>query len=524
MTRPTADSLEHLRRRYRRELGEKCTRARHLWASAQAGDPGALAELVRHCHRLAGSGTTFGLPAVTDGARALEMLLKPLAGPGAPPVTAVAAEAERLLEALEAAAAGDTPAAEGPRVWLVGEAGAALAEDLAPYRLVLERLPEPEAAAGSAPVPDALVVCAADGVSAADLVRRARRQLGHEVPAVIVAGGGGLADRLAAWRCGAEVFLHAPAAAAEVMDALGRLLQSGDLRDAPLLLVGTDAALRQAVAAALAPLGVQLSLARGAEEALAAIAAQPPELILMETRLPGCSGPELAALIRQDPALLGVPIVLLAGQDGAPPPGTWALPHDTDGFMAGALEPELLAEEVTRRLRRYRGLRTQMLHDNLTGVLNHSAIRQRLEVEASRLGRDGGRLVYALLDLDHFRAVNEAHGHAAGDRVLRALARMLVHRLRRMDAVGRYGGEEFAVVLPGTSAAEAMGVLDGLRRDFSRLVHVHEGRSFSSSFSAGLAEAPPFSGAAELEAAAHRALHAAKQAGRNQLCIASPPA
>lgn len=109
-------------------------------------------------------------------------------------------------------------------------------------------------------------------------------------------------------------------------------------------------------------------------------------------------------------------------------------------------------------------LREQALHDALTGLLNHGAICEILDREMARVRRDGSNLTILMIDLDHFKSVNDSHGHIAGDAVLREVARRMTGSIRPYDAAGRYGGEEFLVIMPDFGSA----------RDVSRLAIVHQ--------------------------------------------------
>jgi diguanylate cyclase (GGDEF)-like protein len=120
----------------------------------------------------------------------------------------------------------------------------------------------------------------------------------------------------------------------------------------------------------------------------------------------------------------------------------------------------LLREQVRRLVTRLGELAT---HDSLTGALNRGAFEQRLEAELSRTARMAAPCALVVLDVDHFKRVNDTHGHAAGDRALRALALAATAAKRRSDILGRIGGEEFAVVLPDTSLAGAGAFAEKLR-------------------------------------------------------------
>ncbi len=123
-----------------------------------------------------------------------------------------------------------------------------------------------------------------------------------------------------------------------------------------------------------------------------------------------------------------------------------------------------------------------------------------------------------MLDLDHFKGINDGHGHAAGDSVIRALANLLRQRLRRIDSLGRYGGEDFVVVLPECPASEAARIIDEIRQRFAELTFsTSAGAVFQVTFSAGISETDGRSSASELLERADRALYRAKHAGRNRV-------
>jgi diguanylate cyclase (GGDEF)-like protein len=124
-----------------------------------------------------------------------------------------------------------------------------------------------------------------------------------------------------------------------------------------------------------------------------------------------------------------------------------------------------------------------------------------------------------MIDIDKFKLVNDHYGHMMGDRVIKSLARLLQQRLRKSDRIGRYGGEEFAVVLPNCDLDSAVKALDKIRTAFSELHYLHDGKEFSVTFSAGLAGFPAHENADELNQAADEALYEAKHQGRNRIVV-----
>lgn len=159
-------------------------------------------------------------------------------------------------------------------------------------------------------------------------------------------------------------------------------------------------------------------------------------------------------------------------------------------------------------------------HDPLTGLVNRMVFDPMLAHEHERVRRLGGdhRYAVAMLDLDHFKSINDQHGHATGDRVLVEVAQRMQAFLRGMDVAARYGGEEFAVLFPGASAQEACQALERLRDDLEHNPVRGKGFHVGVTISAGVAEYGPHAGRAEhLLAQADAALYQAKQAGRNQI-------
>jgi diguanylate cyclase (GGDEF)-like protein len=188
-----------------------------------------------------------------------------------------------------------------------------------------------------------------------------------------------------------------------------------------------------------------------------------------------------------------------------------------EGFLTKPVEPEYLVAAVAIRAERMRILRTLMAKDSLTGLLNHTTTTSLLSSAISQAKRNNKTLCFAMIDIDHFKLVNDTHGHPIGDQVLLAISRVLQQRLRSSDVVGRYGGEEFAIILPNTTIEQATKTIDALRKDFSQLIFHSELGDFSCTFSAGIACFPMHNTIESLRAAADKALYQSKHNGRNQV-------
>lgn len=148
------------------------------------------------------------------------------------------------------------------------------------------------------------------------------------------------------------------------------------------------------------------------------------------------------------------------------------------------------------------------------------AVRDYLGREVARAKRKKVPLSLAMVDIDLFKQVNDTYGHSAGERVIQSLLRLLRQRLRQTDLIGRYGGEELAIVLCDTDGATAVTVLDKIRKEFSRMQHWADGKEFFVTFSCGIADISRFDDTAKLGDAADKALYEAKHRGRDQVVLA----
>lgn len=160
------------------------------------------------------------------------------------------------------------------------------------------------------------------------------------------------------------------------------------------------------------------------------------------------------------------------------------------------------------------------IHDGLTGLYNFREFHRQLAEETERSWRYGHSLSLLMLDIDHFKSVNDSFGHLAGDEVLRALAARVRRECRPADRIARYGGEEFTILLPETGASGAQAMAERIRETLANYaIPLEPGPTVNLTVSIGVAAYPEDSDSAEkLIGAADQALYAAKRAGRNRVC------
>ncbi len=204
------------------------------------------------------------------------------------------------------------------------------------------------------------------------------------------------------------------------------------------------------------------------------------------------------------------------------------LPYDilgTDNWLAATLYLPMVLLMVGAVLgvamnndRTMRALRMEADYDSLTNVLTRKAVFTLAEDEISRVRQHGGSICLLLFDLDHFKTINDSHGHAAGDVVLKRFCDAIRARLRKSDLFGRIGGEEFVAVLPDVDCATACGIADELRRAIDDLTILHAGQRIPVSVSIGVSDTAGAGAALDkLMQRADEALYSAKQQGRNQV-------
>jgi len=240
-----------------------------------------------------------------------------------------------------------------------------------------------------------------------------------------------------------------------------------------------------------------------------------PDLILMDMYMPRFNGVEATRVLRQMSTYHALPIVYLSGESDVGMQ-VEALRLGGDQFLIKPFNPVLLAAVVKTKIERFRETQRSSCLDGLTGLLNHTAAKSRLQAMMAEIATHGA-LTVVMIDIDYFKSVNDTYGHPVGDQVIRGLAWLLKGRLRSSDLIGRYGGEEFLIALPGVGLEQAQIVMERICGDFAALPHAHPNGAIYVTFSAGIAAYPLADTAASLTEAADGALLQAKRLGRNRV-------
>ena len=247
-----------------------------------------------------------------------------------------------------------------------------------------------------------------------------------------------------------------------------------------------------------------------------------PKLVLLDWNMPEMDGLEVTQKVRQLDCAEPPYIILLTARGEKSDVVRGLAAGANDYVQKPYDQDELRARlEVGRRMvDLQRALVQTAMHDLLTGSLNRGAVLELLQKEISRAQRGATPLAVGMLDVDHFKQVNDTYGHLAGDDLLRGFTRRLQAALRVSDYLGRYGGDEFLVVAPGIAPDDVAAVFSRLCVGVAHAAYETRAGILSISVSLGVASLDADSGEDALLAAADTALYQAKQAGRNQVVYA----
>ena len=531
---------------FAQELPAKMSEIEALWSKLRIeGDMKTLQELHRFVHNLISNGEALGYPELGVEACELEQLLKSLIQKDILLDTAQSDEILQHINELKkilveqefGLTKNTTPAVLDKSALLAGthasnsifvveedtEAAQELALQLRYYGYEVEvfnRLDDRFRTAVQHK-PDVIILMgvefADDQMGGIHMMEDIQRELVRPARVIYISVHDEMSFRLGAVRAGSIAYFTKPINSTELIDRLDQITASQIQEPFRILIVNDNPTILAYYTAILEQAEMLVKTISEPMKLLEILSDFNPDLILMDLYMPGCSGIELTRVIRQMDNFLSISIVYLATKNDFNTQSE-AMSLRGDDFLIEPIDSTHLVAVVTSRVTRARSLRS-LMHCGLTGLLNHTAIKEELSREIARSSRLNSSLSFAVLDIDYFKKINNTYGHAAGDRVIKSLARLLKQRLRETDVIGRYGGEEFAVIMNDTDAMSAAKVIDEIRNVFSRLLHLSYYEEFAVNFSAGIADLAHFPDAARLSEAADKALSQAKQRGRNRVVV-----
>jgi diguanylate cyclase (GGDEF)-like protein len=289
-----------------------------------------------------------------------------------------------------------------------------------------------------------------------------------------------------------------------------------------VLLVDDDPSIHDLIGVSLASEAIELLAAYDGPSALTMAASLRPDLILLDVELSSTNGFEVCRQLKRDPLTAAVPLVFITSAAGTAEKiqglDLGAADYITKPFDQGEARARILAALRSKHLQDLLARNANV--DPLTGTGNRRYFDQRAATELSRSRRHNQPLACIMLDIDHFKHVNDTYGHPFGDEVLRQLGQLLADDCRAEDIVCRYGGEEFVILTPGMDQSGAAVFAERLRHSIEELQFTCAGTPVKVTCSLGVAGVDPFTkSSGDLVGRADKALYEAKHGGRN--CVGS---
>lgn len=344
------------------------------------------------------------------------------------------------------------------------------------------------------------------------------RLTGDVIPSIVLSSYNDFHSRLSAVRAGCQGYFTKPVKPLDLILAVDEITLPAEDEPLRVLVVDDEPEAADYHTLILEQAGMTVATVNHPAEALAALERFSPDLLLVDMYMPVCSGEELASIIRQQLEYVSLPIIYLSTETDREKQVS-AMSAGVEAFLTKPVMPEELISAVRLRAERLRMLRSLMSRDSMTGLYNHSTTTELISKALSLGHREQSQHTLVMIDIDRFKAVNDTHGHLAGDQVIITLARLLSSRLRTSDIIGRYGGEEFVALLKNTDVAATAELINTLRHDFSH-VDYHAGqKQFRCTFSAGISHFPSQPSTEALRLTADKALYRAKHQGRNQVVV-----
>ena len=266
--------------------------------------------------------------------------------------------------------------------------------------------------------------------------------------------------------------------------------------------------------------GHNLITAANGEDGLRKAIVENPDLILLDVQMPGKNGFQVCHELKSDARLRNIPVIFLSAADDPREKvrglDLGAVDYVTKPFDKFELPARVRAALRTKRLQDLLMVYSEI--DSLTEIYNRRVLMERLEQEWERTRRYSTILSFIMADIDHFKKVNDTYGHPKGDEVLERVAGILRRSVRGADIVGRYGGEEFAVLMVNADSDNAANAAERYREMIQNQQFLSRKGDFSVTVSFGIADSRGKKSVNQLIAAADRALYKAKNSGLNKVC------
>ncbi len=359
------------------------------------------------------------------------------------------------------------------------------------------------------------------GESAFEFAQRLRALPGYQaLPIGFISVDSSVPQRIAAVHAGGSLFLDKPLTSPAFQAAVRRLIPSENIQRPKILVVDDDEDFLIHMKMLLTSENIEVSVLQSAQNIVEDVTDFRPDMILLDVVMDKVGGFDACRVLRSTEAWRDIPILMLTVY-GNRKMLVRSFAAGADDFVQKPIIKEELMARIRLRLERIQMYRERADTDALSGLPTRRPFLELFKMRLAEGIRFDRTVSLCLLDLDHFKNVNDTYGHLAGDRVLSAMGLLLSSRFRTMDVRGRWGGEEFVVVFYGEEAETSKMIINRVLKEFREMTFQGDhGEEFHVTFSAGIVTFPIDGRAVEeLFRAADRKLYAAKRAGRNTIEI-----
>jgi diguanylate cyclase (GGDEF)-like protein len=324
--------------------------------------------------------------------------------------------------------------------------------------------------------------------------------------------------RLAAVRAGIADFIVKPTSILGIIEKIKRVLNLQQTRDYKIVFIDDQKSMGEFYQTLLEDAQCEVHFMDSVQAMFNGLDDIHPDLFIFDMNMPQVDGLEATKMIRQQKQFDFTPIIILTADEQIETKLS-ALQGGADDVIAKSTPPTLVIQLLLTRLKRSLSVREFVSKDSLTGVLTHGQIMEAAMTNFRLSKRHNSQCAIAMLDIDRFKAVNDTFGHAAGDKVLSGLGQLLSRSLRSTDRIGRYGGEEFMIVLVGSTPEESIQRLNSIKDEFAASDFEFRSKVFRCTFSVGLADLAQNQNLPQAVNQADQALYASKEGGRNKITI-----
>ncbi len=337
-----------------------------------------------------------------------------------------------------------------------------------------------------------------------------------------------LEAKLVAAKAKVDAFLEKPIKCHQLVEKLDEMIFTHNEDPLRIMIVDDTLSSCTVIATILEDAGMNTLVILNPKHAFSMLDVFQPDLVLIDLYMPEISGSELARAIRYYPKYDYLSLVFISSEEDVTKQME-ALESGADDFLIKSIPATALAVSIEAKAKRSRYFGSQNVKDNLTGLYHYNYCYDRLFHRMERAQRNNLPLAVAFLSVDNFKQINDHYGHTIGDAVLRVIAHILQHRLRKSDIIGRNIGVGFFIIMPDTSEQAAFAILDNLRDNFSRVQHEcqldgsspeppKQTPSFKSTLSASIACFPKYKTVNDLISAAESGLTSSSPGDMSETC------